>query len=125
MKNLLLLFILFITTLGFSQQKPSVNNTILPASIYTFKIRDTFTPNYTSVNKNLNFKKTYSFAAVSFEDIDKNRFMVTENNLTNNVTKFIYDDYNSYKDNNLLKGFFEKYDLTRWQPRNFIAPSIN
>ena len=79
---------------------------------------------YASVKKSLNFKKNYSFTTVSFEDIDNGLFLISDTNLSTKATRFIYDDYKSYRDENLLKGFLQKYDLTRWQACQFLVPPV-
>ncbi|MFK8058966.1 MAG: hypothetical protein AB8B78_02640 [Polaribacter sp.] len=99
----------------------------MPVSIYTasFKIKVDETPSYSSINRNLNFKNRYRFTTVSFEDIDSNQFLITDTNLSIKPTSFIYDDYKSYRDENLLKGFLQKHDLTRWNICNFRQPNLN
>jgi len=33
--------------------------------------------------------------------------------------------FKSYRDENLLKGFIQKYDITRWHRCNFRQPLLN
>jgi hypothetical protein len=121
-----LLLTLFVGSFCFSQQK-TTNNNFIPVSIYTtsFQVKTNTTPSYASLKKNLNFKKYYKFSTVSFEDIDNGQFLISDKNLSTKTTIFIYDDYKSYRDENLLKGFLKKYDPTRWDPCNFRQPNIN
>ncbi|MDN3618461.1 MULTISPECIES: hypothetical protein [Polaribacter] len=121
-----LLLTLFVGSFCFSQQQ-TTNNNFIPVSIYTssFQLTADDTPSYSSINKDLNFKKQYKFSTVSFEEIDDNQFLISTENLTTKATKFIYDDYKSYRDENLLKGFLQKHDPTRWDPINFKQPNLN
>lgn len=125
-KYAFLLLTLFVGSFCFSQQQ-TTNNNFIPVSIYTssFKLKVDDNPTYTSINKGLNLKTQYKLTTVSFEGIDKGQVLISDKNLTTKPTKFIYDDYKSYRDENLLKGFLEKYDLTRWEPCNFRQPAIN
>ena len=126
-KHSSLLFALFIGGFCFSQEQKTTNNKRLPISIYTttFNISDKKTPSYSSIKKNLNLNNTYKFVTVSFEEIDNGRFLISDTNLSTKSTQFIYDDYKRYRDEHLLKGFFEKHDLTRWDPCNFIQPNVD
>ena len=65
-----LLLNLFVGSFCFSQQK-TTNNNFIPVSIYTtsFQVKTNNTPSYSSLKKNLNFKKHYKFSTISFEDI--------------------------------------------------------
>ena len=121
-----LLLTLFVGSFCFSQQK-TTNNNFIPVSIYTtsFQVKTDNTPSYSSLKKNLNFKNYYKFSTISFEDIDSGQFLISDKNLSTKTTIFIYDDYKSYRDENLLKGFLQKYDPTRWDPCNFRQPNIN
>ncbi|MCG1034780.1 hypothetical protein [Polaribacter sargassicola] len=121
-----LFIILFVGSYCFSQQN-TANKSFFPTSIYTinFQVNTNKTPSYSSIKNNLKLKENYKFTTVSFEDIDSGEFNISSNNLTAKSTRFIYDDYKSYRDENLLKGFFKKYDLTRWDPINFKQPKPN
>jgi hypothetical protein len=121
-----LLLTLFVGSFCFSQQK-TTNNNFIPVSIYTtsFQVKTDLFPSYSSLKKNLNFKNYYKFSTISFEGIDSGQFLISDKNLSTKATKFIYDDYKSYRDENLLKGFLQKYDPTRWDPCNFRQPNIN
>ena len=121
-----LLLTLFVGSFCFSQQK-TTNNNFIPVSIYTtsFSVKTDINPSYASLKKNLNFKNYYKFSTISFEDIDSGQFLISNKNLSTKATIYIYDDYKSYRDENLLKGFFQKYDPTRWDPCNFRQPDIN
>jgi hypothetical protein len=121
-----LLLILFVGSFCFSQQK-TTNNNFIPVSIYTtsFQVKTDLNPSYSSLKKNLNFKNYYKFSTISFEDIDSGQFLISDKNLSAKTTIFIYDDYKSYRDENLLKGFLQKYDPTRWDPCNFRQPKVN
>ena len=126
-KYTLLLLTIFVGSFCFSQEQKTTNNTVLPVSIYTasYAINTNKNPSYASIKQYLNLKESYKFTTVSFEDIDNNQFVISANNINTKATKFIYDDYKSYRDENLLKGFLQKYDLTRWQPCNFKQPNLN
>ncbi|MCL7752233.1 hypothetical protein [Polaribacter sp. Z022] len=126
-KFVFLLLTLFVSSFCFSQNAETTNNNFLPISIYTssFKVNTNNIASYASIKKNLNFPDLYNFASVSFEELDSHKFLIIDNNFGIKPTKFIYDDYKSYRDENLLKGFFQKYDLTRWQPCNIIPPRVN
>ena len=121
-----LLLTLFVGSFCFSQQQ-ATNNNFIPVSIYTTSFQPTAdkTPSYTSINKDLNLKKQYKFSTISFEEIDDNQFVISTENISTKATKFIYDDYKSYRDENLLKGFLQKHDPTRWDPINFKQPNLN
>ncbi|WP_405609512.1 hypothetical protein [Polaribacter sp. Asnod1-A03] len=121
-----LFIILFVGSFCFSQQK-TTNKSFSPISIYTvdFQSKTNKNPSYSSIKKNLQLKENYKFTTVSFEDIDSGEFNITNTNLTTKSTRFIYDDYKTYRDENLLKGFLQKYDLTRWDPINFKQPKPN
>ena len=121
-----LLLTLFVGSFCFSQQQ-TTNNNFTPVSIYTtsFQLKADNNPTYSSINKDLNFKKKYKFSTVSFEEIDDNQFLISTENLSTKATKFIYDDYKSYRDENLLKGFLYKHDPTRWDPINFKPQKLN
>jgi len=123
-KYAFLLLTLFVGRFCFSQQQTT--NTI-PISIYTssFQLKVEDKPTYSSINKSLNLKKKYKFSTISFEDIDNKQFVISSKNLTTKATRFIYDDYKSYRDENLLKGFLQKNDPTRWDPCNFKQPNLN
>ncbi|QXP66501.1 hypothetical protein [Polaribacter sp. AHE13PA] len=125
-KYAFLLLTLFVGSFCFSQQQ-TTNNNFIPVSIYTtsFQVKTDIKPSYASLKKNLNFKKYYKFSTISFEDIDNNLFVISTENLTTKATKFIYDDYKNYRDENLLKGFLQKYDPTRWDPINFTSQKLN
>ena len=124
-KKLSIIVTLFISSFCLAQQTKTTNTLNKPLSIYTSSINFVNQFSYTSVKKKLNFKKNYSFTTVSFEDIDSGLFLISDNNLSTKSTKFIYDDYKSYRDENLLKGFLQKYDLTRWNVCNFRQPNLN
>ncbi|OAD45517.1 hypothetical protein [Polaribacter atrinae] len=121
-----LLLTLFVGSFCFSQQQ-TTNNNFIPVSIYTssFQLTADVNPSYTSINKDLNFKKQYKFSTISFEEIDDNQFLISDKNLSTKATRFIYDDYKSYRDEYLLKGFLQKNDPTRWDPINFKQPNLN
>jgi len=121
-----LLLTLFVGSFCLSQQK-TTNNNFIPISIYTtsFIVKKDSNPSYSSINKNLNLKNYYKFTTVSLEDIDSGQFLISDRTLTTKATRFIYDDYKSYRDENLLKGFLQKYDPTRWHRCNFRQPNIN
>ena len=121
-----LLLTLFVGSFCYSQQK-TTNNNFIPVSRYTtsFSVKTDNAPSYASLKKNLNFKNYYKFSTISFEDIDSRQFLISDKNLSTKATIFIYDDYKSYRDENLLKGFLQKYDPTRWHPCNFRQPNLN
>ena len=126
-KYYFLLITLFVGSFCFSQNK-TTSKKLLPISIYTASLNKVNTNNtntYSSIAQRLNFNKYYKFVSVSFEDIDNGRFLISDDNLTTKPTIFIYDDYKKYRDENLLKGFLQKHDLTRWQPCNFRQPNVN
>ena len=126
-KHLFLLLTLFVGSFCFSQQQKTTNIIYLPLSIYTapFNTANNSTSSYLSIKKSLNFNNSYQFITVSFEDINNDRFLISDENLSTKPTQFIYEDYKSYRDENLLKGFLQKYDLTRWDPCNFRQPNFN
>ena len=125
-KNTTILITLFISSLCFSQNAKTTNTLHTPLSIYTISFNNLLDQfSYSSVKKNLKFNKKYNFVTVSFEDIDSNRILISDDNISTKATVFIYDDYKSYRDENLLKGFFQKHDLTRWNICNFRQPNIN
>ncbi len=128
MKKYYLLYItLFIGSFCFSQEQNTTNNSYVPVSIYTatYKYINNNSPSYASIKKNLNLSNSYKFDTVSFEDINSGRILISSKNFGAKSSKFIYDDYKSYRDENLLKGFLQKHDLTRWNPCNFRQPNVN
>lgn len=123
-KNLFLITLLSFSSLCVGQQLKTTK-TYLPISIYTttssIQTLDIFSNQH--INKKLNFSK-FTFTFVSFEDIDNGRFLISDTNLSAKATRFIYDDYKSYRDENLLKGFLQKHDLTRWQVCQFLVSPV-
>ena len=124
-KFLVLCILVFSFSFCFAQKQTISLDKNAPISIYTsnFSVKNIIS--YTAIKQRLNLKNYYNFVFVSFEDIDSGRFQFSKNNLKFKSSEFIFDDYISYQDDNLLKGFFQKYDLTRWEVCNFIDPRIN
>lgn len=109
----LLILFLFCGHLVKAQQKQVVK-TSQQKSIYTLQLTQN-TNDYTSLNNRLKLTN-FNFVFVNDEDIDNGTFNIAFKNIGKKPSTFIYDDYNNYRDNNLLKGFFRKHDLTRWLP---------
>jgi tRNA splicing ligase len=125
-KYFFFLLALFVGRFCFSQQQKTTSNKILPISIYTafFNVQTNNNTSYAAIKKNLKFPKKYNFITIYFEDIDANRFLISDKNFGTNTPKFIFD-YKSYRDENLLKGFLQKYDPTRWSICNFMPQNID
>ena len=112
MKKCTLIIFLLFTLVSFAQKIE--NATIkLPKSIYTLNYFSEDKNGFSEVNKRLNIT-SYKFAFVSALDIETNRMTINSRNVGIKPSKFIYDDYNSYQNNNLLKGFLVENDPTRW-----------
>lgn len=123
MKKTIFILLFFSSISIFSQEKELKKST-LPTSIYASAIYFNDSNSFIDFNKKLNIYNQ-KFLNISYNDIDRGHFIINDNNLSNKADIYIFEDYKGYRDEYLLKGFFEKYDLTRWQPCNFIAPSIN
>jgi hypothetical protein len=89
-----------------------------PNSIYTLTTNLTKS-GFSSLNQKLQLSD-FNFVYVDLLDLDLNQFSVDFNNIGKHPSTLIYDDYNAYRDENLLKGFRLKYDPTRW---NLQCPS--
>lgn len=86
----------------------------LPTSIYFFDLQED-NNDFALLNNRLKLAGL-SFVLINNEDIDNGSFSVNFSDIGKKPSKFIYDDYERYQKNNLLKGFFKKYDPTRWIP---------
>ena len=128
MKKYYFLFLMVVVfDFCFSQTQKETNLTTMPLSIYSYsslKLKN-FNTAYSPIQKSINTKPTYTFITVSSKKIAQHRFLISDGNLINKPSQFIYDDYKSYRDENLLKGFIQKYDITRWRSCNFRQPSLN
>ena len=116
---------LFIISFSVKAQKNNLDSKHLPTSIYTFNSFTKDTHSFSSINKKLNLT---NFEFVYAEDLDYNQFTMRFKNIGKTPSEFIYDDYNSFQNNNLLKGFLMKYDPTRWnlhRCQNKLLPRKN
>jgi hypothetical protein len=122
MKNkhffLALIFIFSYTING--QNKPTKDSK-KPTSIYTFSSFSKDKNSFSIINKKLKLKN-FQFVYVDLIDLDTNTFSFNFNDISKNPSAYIYDDYLKYRDENLLKGFIEKNDPTRW---NLQCPQPN
>ncbi|WP_143744253.1 hypothetical protein [Polaribacter tangerinus] len=112
------ILLLFMISFSINAQK---RNAIKPISIYTFSLSQ----NYYDfpVIKNIQKLKKIDFVYVNQIDIALNRASFNISDIHKTPSKFIYDDYNSYQNNNFLKDFLVKYDPTRWNLQ-CIPPAI-
>jgi hypothetical protein len=104
---------LFIFSSSFQAQEIKKSTKKAPQSIYTYGSFNTDTTNFFSLNERLNLA-SYNFVIVSQIDIDLNRASLNLKDIGKKASKFIYDDYTRYQNNNLLKGFLLENDPTRW-----------
>ena len=122
MKTKYLLFtVLFLISISVTAQNTTNTMTKKPASIYSFSNVMNNSNSFSTVNKKLRLLKL-DFVIVDQIDIDSRRFSVEVNNINKAPTAFIYEDYRKYQDENLLKGFREKYDPSFW---NLQCPQPN
>lgn len=119
----LLLSAFLITSLQFSAQKASKNNTNKTVSIYTFSSFSYNKNSISALNQKLKLNN-FDFVYVNQMDLDLNQFSIQINNLGKKPSKFIYDDYIAYRDENLLKGWFRKHDPTRWNLQCPNPPNV-
>ena len=103
---------LFISLLSFAQKTEKTDNKA-PISIYTFNSLEKDVNSFTSIRNRLNLI-SFKFVIIDANDIDTNTVSLDFKNIGTTPTLFIYDDYNRYQNNNLLKGFLYKNDPTRW-----------
>lgn len=117
MKTKLLFTFLFCGFLIQAQHKKASNKH--PKSIYTLNLENDQNGNF-AVNNRLHITG-FSFVFVKDEDMENGNFSVAFKDVFKKPSSFIYDDYNSFYNNNFLKGFLRKYDPTRWEPREIIS----
>ena len=110
-KTNILFIVLFLISLSIKAQKDSIVSKKLPVSIYTFRSFSNDLNGFSSLNKKLHLT---NFKFVFVEDIDSNLFSIETKNTSEKFSGFIDDDLRRYQNNNLLKGFFCKYDPARW-----------
>lgn len=122
MKNtyfFIILFFLFSFTLN--AQATSKTGLKKPVSIYSVSNVLNSKNSFSAINKKLKLNK-FNFFFVDLIDLDTNVFSFNFNDAGKRPSKYINDDYTKYRDENLLKGFLEKNDSTRW---NLQCPQPN
>lgn len=112
-KGILFLPAALLISLSFFAQKTEKTNNKAPSSIYTFNSIEEDVNSLTSIRKRLNLIP-FKFVIIDKDDIDANTVSLDFKNIGITPTSFIYDDYNRYQNNSLLKGFLYKNDPTRW-----------
>ncbi len=112
MKRLFLQTLFLIGVIFPTIAQVNTNTKKATASIYTVLNPPKNFYDFSTVNKNLRLEKL-SFFIVDKNDIDNGLFSVPFNQIRKKPSALIYDDYQDYQYNNLLKGFFRKYDPTR------------
>ncbi|WP_299063678.1 hypothetical protein [uncultured Polaribacter sp.] len=103
---------MLISNLIFSQDK-YIKVTKAPTSIYTINSFSNNPNSFSKLNSRLNLK-SFEFVTLNVEDIENNVMAIDFLNIDKKPSEFIYDDYNNYQNNYLLKGFRYKNDPTRW-----------
>ncbi len=103
---------MLISNLIFSQDK-YIKVTKTPTSIYTINSFSNNPNSFSKLNSRLNLK-SFEFVTLNVEDIENNVMAIDFLNIDKKPSEFIYDDYNNYQNNYLLKGFRYKNDPTRW-----------
>lgn len=118
LKNILFTIFLLIN-LSLFAQKTTTSTLKKPASIYTVSGLFNANNSFSAINKKLKLNN-FNFAYLDLNDSDANPYSLRLRNFGKTPTALIYDDYKSYRDENLLKGFLVKNDPTRW---NLWCPS--
>lgn len=108
------LFLVLIFLFSFSTNAQKTNKSTLkkPVSIYTFSGLFNANHNFSDINKKLKLNN-FNFAYLNLNDSDANPYYLRLRNFGKTPTALIYDDYISYRDENLLKGFLLEHDPTR------------
>jgi len=119
MQKLVTLIFLFSFMLGISQENELKNKkSNIPTSIYSSTI---VSPDLNSpflINNRLNLK-SFKFIVLNQNSIEENFFTIPICNLDRPPTKFIYDSYNRFYQNSILKqSFFKVSDLYRVRAKN-------
>ena len=117
--NYLFLMLIFLLSFSINAQKTTTSTLKKSASIYTVSGLFNASNNFSAINKKLKLNN-FDFVYVDQMDLDLNLFSFEFKDIGKNPTAFIYDDYITYRDQNLLKGFLLKNDPTRW---NLWCPS--
>lgn len=112
MKNTYFFIILFFL-FSFTKNAQATSKTGLkkPVSIYSVSNVLNSKNSFSAIKKKLN---NLNFVFVDLINLDTNTFSLNFNDLGKNPSAYIYNDNKKYRDENLLKGFLEKNDPTRW-----------
>jgi hypothetical protein len=107
-KELLFIFAISITALGFSQNKNKVFiDTVIPKSIYLAK------PDFLYFNSNFNLDKriqlnNFKFVFLNVNDIEDGYYVIPFESFWNPPSSYIFDSYQEiYHNMNLKKSFFK------------------
>jgi hypothetical protein len=113
------LFFLF----SFALNAQITSNLVLkkPLSIYTVSNVLSAKNSFSAINKKLKLNN-FNFVFVDLIDLDTNIFSFNFSDVGKRPSKYIYDDYTKYRDENLLKGFIQKNDPSYW---NLQCPQPN
>ncbi|PQJ79686.1 hypothetical protein [Polaribacter porphyrae] len=109
--QILLLTLLF--SFSFSAQKKNTHQSKKITSIYTFSSFSNNANSFTNFNKKLKLNNL-RFVYLNQDGLDLNLFSFNFRDIGVTPSKFIYDDYISYRDEYLLKGWIRKHDPTHW-----------
>jgi hypothetical protein len=111
----------FLLNFALNAQITSKTGLKKPVSIYSVSNVLNSKNSFSAINKKLKLNN-FNFIFVDLIDLDTNTFSVNFNDLGKNPSAYIYDDNKKYREENLLKGFLEKNDPTRW---NLQCPQPN
>ncbi|VAW20114.1 hypothetical protein MNBD_BACTEROID04-919 [hydrothermal vent metagenome] len=109
--------LLFISFIGFSQEKNNTN--LLPLSVYTTPFKKTINLNSKfNLNKKLRLT-SYQFMLLDLRNMEEGFFNIPMYAEYNPPTEFIYDSYNKlYSNLQLQKSFFKIADLYKVHEKN-------
>jgi len=109
--------LLFISFIGFSQEKNNTN--LLPLSVYTTPFEKTINLNSKfNLNKKLRLT-SYQFMLLDLRNMEEGFFNIPMYAEYNPPTEFIYDSYNKlYSNLQLQKSFFKIADLYKVHEKN-------
>ncbi|TXD53439.1 MULTISPECIES: hypothetical protein [unclassified Polaribacter] len=122
MKNRLFFIVtFFIFSISLNAQIAKKKTATKPTSIYTISNVLNANNSFSTIHKKLKLNN-FNFVYVDLIDLDTNTFSFNFDDLGKNPTTYIYDDYEKYRNENLLKGFIQKNDPSYW---NLQCPQPN
>jgi hypothetical protein len=109
---------LFLTTLllmstSFYAQKVVKTINKAPVSIYTFNSLEKDSFSISLLNKRLQLK-SFNSIIVDIHNVDQKIYPLTFMEIGERTSASVYDDYQSYQNNNFLKEFLFDNNPTRW-----------